>query len=233
MTTPNELDRALAEWLHDGPSRSPDRPVQVAVDYARAHSRRPEPLRFLRRDPMASRQLALGARPVLVLAIVGLLAVALAIAAIGSNRGPAVIPAISPPPPSATAPASPSPTMAPLLQVVLPAETGDATVTIRDFSGLLRTGRVPSPDEPNPDPNASLPDAGVLVQNQDPRTLRLTWADGPCDTAFTLTIDDQAQTMTVTGARCEGDALGVQRELLLEFDAPVDASDVAASLELR
>jgi hypothetical protein len=36
--------------------------------------------------------------------------------------------------------------------------------------------------------------------------------------------------MTVTGAPCGGDAIGVTRVLLLEFAAPVDAASITARL---
>ena len=53
MTTLNDFDRVLGEWLNEGPNRAPDRPIDLAVEHARSHPRRPDLIRFLRPDPMA------------------------------------------------------------------------------------------------------------------------------------------------------------------------------------
>ena len=92
MTALNDFDRVLDEWLHEGPNRAPDRPIELAMEHARSHPRRRDPLAFLRPDPMAprSRGLGMGLRPGLVLAVLGLLLAAVAIG-VGGSRQPSVV----------------------------------------------------------------------------------------------------------------------------------------------
>ena len=54
MNASNDLDRRLDDLLADGPSIAPDRAIGAALDHARHHPRRRDPLGVMRRDPMAS-----------------------------------------------------------------------------------------------------------------------------------------------------------------------------------
>jgi hypothetical protein len=124
--------------------------------------------------------------------------------------------------------ASPQPSLG-IVQLIDDLDTG-ATVVIDDASGMVTSAESPDLGTPGPDPNAPIPASGVLVQNQDATTLRLTWGGGGCPTAYRLAIDSGGRSMTVTGAPCGGDAIGVTRVLLLEFAAPVDAASITARL---
>ncbi len=103
-------------------------------------------------------------------------------------------------------------------------------MTIVDASGTLVNAQAPGADEPNPDPNASIPDFGVLVQNQDPTTIRVTWIGGPCEREYDLAIDRSGTAIAVTVPDCQGDAPAIGREVLLEFATPVDAGSITATL---
>jgi hypothetical protein len=227
----SDLDRVLADWLHEGPSRAPDRPVQVALDHARSHPRRRDPLAFLRTDPMASRTVALVYRPALFLAVLGLLLAALAVATVGSRRDPMVVPPISASPSPTASPTPPGPTPARSLPVGFADEHENTiSVNVVDQSGTLETARAIRPADPTPDPQATVPPGGLLVWNQDPRSLRVTWGDGACATSYDLTIDTAARLISVSRPECSGDALGASRDLLLVFVTPIDAADVSSEL---
>lgn len=231
MNATTDLDRVLGEWLADGPTRAPDHPIEAAIEHARRHPRRSDPFGFLRRDPMAPRSRGIGARPVLVLAIVGLLLAAVAAIGVGSQPRPAIV---GPSPsPSASPAASPVPSASARGPRVVDLTTDpgtEATVTIVDPSGALVGARVPRADETAPNPNAAIPDAGVLVQNQGPSTLRLTWIGQPCERSYGMQIDDAGRTITIAVPTCQGDTLAIGRDVLVEFAGPVDAAEVTATL---
>lgn len=229
MNAMTDFDRVLGEWLHEGPSRAPDRPVQVAVDHARSHPRRPDPLAFLRSDPMANRTVALVYRPALLLAVLGLLLAALAVATVGSRPDPVIVPATSP---SASAPpTTPGPTAPRSFPVSFSDEHEiSVSVNVVDLSGTLEAARAITAADATPDPLASEPPGGLLVWNQDPRSLRVTWGDGACATSYDLRIDTAARLISVSRPQCGGDALGASRDLLLIFASPIDASDVVTEL---
>jgi len=227
MNAMTDLDRVLGEWLDEGPSRAPDRPIELALGHARSHPRRLDPFAFLRPDPMAARSRGFGARPIMVLAVLGLILAAVVAVGVGSEKKPAVVV-----PSPSTSPASISPSPSPLGIVQLLDEPGTgATVEIDDASGLVISAESAPVGDRGPDPNAPMPASGVLVQNEDASTLRLSWGGGGCPTAYQLTIDVTARSMTIVGAFCGGDAIGVGRVLLLHFSSPVDASTVEASLQ--
>ena len=95
----SDFDALLAEWLEDDAFVSPSAPVEVAVDFARAHPRRRDRLAFLRRDAMTARATT-GLRPVAIaVAVAALLVFAIGGAVlIGSGPDPSPTPI-----PSATA----------------------------------------------------------------------------------------------------------------------------------
>jgi hypothetical protein len=230
MTAITDLDRVLGEWLDDGPTRAPDRPLAVALAHARSHPRRPDPLRFLRPDAMAGRPAAFGARPVLVLAVLGLLLAAVVVVGVGSDRREVVSPPVSASAePTLSTPPSPSRLSLGVVALFDDLATG-ATVTIDDASGLVVGAEGARPADRGPDPTASIPDSGVLVQNEDPTTLRVTWVGGGCPTAYRMSVDATARQLTISGPTCGGDSIGVGRVLLLRFADPVDASLVSGTL---
>jgi hypothetical protein len=233
MTTTNDLDRALASWLSEGPARAPEPPIAAAVEHARANPRRRDLLAAVRSDPMAPRgRSILGVRPALVLAVVALVAATLGLGVVGSQLGltPPIIPITSPGPSVPASPsASPSPTPAPTPITVSIIDTlgKDVTATIEDASGLL-TGA--SSEQPS--------DGGVVagdelaITNDGPNRLRLEWTDLPCGAQYLVTIDASGSAIAVSREACGGDLLPMDRILVLEFSGPVDAADVAGTVDL-
>jgi hypothetical protein len=246
MTSTNELDRLLGEWLDDGPNRAPDRPLELALGHARSHPRRRDFLGFLRPDAMApqSRGFAFGLRPALVLAVVALLLAAVAIG-IGGPKPSAIVPepsaSASPSAatsPSASASASPSPSSSPsgqrsfgiLVDLTVP-EGQPQTVDVFDASGKLVVARSGSPTG---ETGQSFPFDSVEVTNIDATTLQLGWAGYPCKTDHQLLIELDPKVMTLLRPACAGttDTIGVDRILILQFSEPIDASSVNIALKL-
>jgi hypothetical protein len=236
MNNTNDLDRVLADWLAEGPSHAPDRPIDLAIEHARAHPRRWDLLGFLRRDPMASRSRFSAFSSAPAVALLSLLLVAgLGVAAVGSGLVglPTVAPdaSVSPSPivasPTPVAP-SPSPSASvgtpSVIRVDLEETAGeDATVDVTDESGLLVEARSGQPGE------GGFVDE-LTVTNVDPTMLQLRWVGLPCDTTHSLTIEAGLARMTLERPMCTGDAFPMDRILLLTFSQPVDAADVEATL---
>ena len=219
-----DLDRRLDAFLADGPDRSPDRPVDAALAHARAHPRRRDPLRALRRDPMATPWL--GGSPVarglvLAAALAALLVASVAVAAVGGllDRPAVVVPE---PTPSPEATPTPQPTPASLVIDLEERYGADATIDITDASGRLASARSGSPA----DGGSVAEGVDVAGADGDPFTLVLTWTGLPCTTGHTLDIEEDGRTMTLTLPVCGGDAVPRDLQLHLTFDAPVEPSDV-------
>jgi hypothetical protein len=70
----------------------------------------------------------------------------------------------------------------------------------------------------------------VQVENVDATTLRLTWSDYPMDNALTLFVsegDGRVRLVLVRPGPSETtDAMAFDRQLILRFANPIDASDV-------
>jgi len=240
MNVQHDLDRRLEAALGDGPSRAPERSIDIALTHARAHPRRRDPLAFLRKDPMhtQSSRFAVALQPLPMLAILALaLTAGFAIITAGGlfDDRSVVVPPVVTPSPSSDAPASPSPT-APaspsspaVVSVDLIEHVGaDATIDITDLSGHLVKAEsgVPNVD------GATVPDGMVAVTGLagDPATIVLTWSGLPCDTAHQLTIAPDGLGMTIERGACGGDTLPVDRVLQLTFDRPVDPAAVNATI---
>jgi hypothetical protein len=236
MTTLNDFDRLLGEWLDEGPNRSPDRPIELAMEHARSHPRRPDPLAFLRPDPMAprARGLGLALRPGLVLAVLGLLLAAVAIG-IGGSRQPSLV--VPQPSASASPTASQTPIASPtgsasagiLVDLVVPAGQPQ-TVDVVDESGKLLEARSGSPTGES---GQSFPFDAVDVTNIDATTLQLGWAGFPCRTDHDLVIGSDPLVMTFVRPPCEGDtdSIGIDRILILQFSDPIVAADVKLTFD--
>jgi hypothetical protein len=229
MTTLNDFDRVLEEWLHEGPNRAPDRPIELATEHARSHPRRPDPLRFLRPDPMAplSRGLGTAMRPALVLAVMGLLLAAVAIG-IGGSRQPSIVV------PNTTPTASPSASPTPFASPTGPAAAGilvdlvvaagqPQTVDVVDESGALLEASSGSPSD-----GQGFPFDTVEVTNIDATTLQLAWAGYPCRTDHDLLIGTDPLVMTLVRPPCDGvtDTIAHDRILVLRFSEPIVATEV-------
>ncbi len=231
MTPRDDLDVLLGEWLAEGPARTPEPVLATAVQHARAHPRRPDPLAFLRRDPMAGRVSVFGVAPVPVFATLALVILAaLGVALVGSQRGdlPPVVPE---PTAGPSAPASPSPSTdgspRPSFPIRVGLQTGTGAamvVSVTDASGLLVDARTGTPAD-----GGSVPAGEVRAENIDERTLLLTWTDSVCDIEYALTIETTTS-MTLASPACVGDTLALDRRLLLQFAVPVDASQVTVAV---
>jgi hypothetical protein len=115
----------------------------------------------------------------------------------------------------------------PPTRVVLSQATGnDVTIDIDDASGTLVDATSGTPGD-----GASVEPYQLVVTNDDPSTLRLTWVGGPCDATDTLSIDPDALTFLLVQPECPGDAVAYDRILILEFSRPIAAADVQASLQ--
>lgn len=235
MTTFDNLDRQLASFLDDGPVRAPDRSVEAAIAHCYANPRRRDPLRLLRRDPMA-RPATWSARPALVFAVLGLLLVMSAAALfVGSQRQPAVAPPTPEltPSPSAGPPASPSPAGPTTSEVEIVDSNGlSKTVVVTDESGLLEQA---IPWEADID----RPQRGEIEVNQLPADegggqdgLIVQWLDLSCPNDVLLTVGPDARTVTVTVSSdgCESDAIGVDHGIWLDFSENVPADEVSVEL---
>jgi ABC-type lipoprotein release transport system permease subunit len=93
MTAPTDLDRRIAAWFDEVPSRAPERTIDAVLAHAKSHPRRRDPFAALRRDPMGS-GVGFGRllQPVPLLAVLALLAI-VAVAGIVLGLIAAVLPA--------------------------------------------------------------------------------------------------------------------------------------------
>jgi hypothetical protein len=243
MNAPHDTERQLTAWLEDGPSRAPERMIDLAIEHAHAHPRRRDPFALFRKDPMHSTRSAAGLRPIPLIAAFGLLLVAaFAVASVGGlfqNR-PAVVP---PPAPIASSSPSPSPSTVPSPT----ASTAPNPVTITGIVELVGFGGQPLESiqvhdksatlvnartgQPNDGGSASSPDkADVVNAPGDPTTLIVTWTGLLDDEALRFTIAPDGRTMTIERIRGSGDLLPVDRVLILTFAGPVPAGEVTASI---
>jgi hypothetical protein len=100
------------------------------------------------------------------------------------------------------------------------------TVDVQDASASLVKASSGTPGD-----GASVEPYKLLVSNDNPTTLRLTWVGGPCDSANTLTIDTTGRQFLLVQPECSGDSIVNDRILILEFSRPIAAADVKASLQ--
>jgi hypothetical protein len=232
MTTLNDFDRVLGEWLNEGPNRAPDRPIDLAVEHARSHPRRPDPIGFLRPDPMARpfRGLGMGLRPAMILATLALVLAAVVAIGVGGPKPSVVVPN---PSPSASPRLSPNPsptgtTSAGILVDLTVAAGQPQTVDVIDESGTLLEASSGSPND-----GQGFPSDSVEVTNIDATTLQLGWAGFPCRTDHELRIGSDPRVMTLIRPPCEGvtDSIGVDRILILRFSEPIVAEEVAITIQ--
>ena len=238
MTTLNDFDRVLSEWLNEGPNRAPDRPIDLAVEHARSHPRRPDPIGFLRPDPMARpfRGLGMSLRPAMILATLALLLAAVVAIGVGGPKPSVVLPNPSPPAspglspnPSSSPTPSPTATASAGIRVDLIVAAGQPqTVDVIDESGTLLEASSGSPTD-----GQGFSSDGVEVTNIDANTLQLGWSGFPCRTDHELRIGSDPRVMTLVRPPCEGvtDSIGVDRILILRFSEPIVAAEVAITIQ--
>jgi len=170
----------------------------------------------------------------------GILAIALAIvvgtAALGAARqvalSPAPTPAATPIPvatPSATpaSPTTPAPTSAAVPSVVVldTVDDNDPRVAIDDQTGTLADVVAGHAGD-----GMSVRWNEAIVDQIDPRTIRVTWVGFPGEeqVVLTITADGGAPVLVFDqkAPYANTDALGADRVLVLTFDSAVDAADV-------
>jgi hypothetical protein len=111
--------------------------------------------------------------------------------------------------------------------VALSTATGnDVMVTIADASGMVRDATSGTPGD-----GASVEPYRVVVTNDDPSTLRLTWTGGPCDAEDRLSIDRTGRELLLIEPECAGDLVAFDRVLVLHLSNPIDATEVHAVLQ--
>jgi hypothetical protein len=220
MTARDELDRVLGEWLAEGPTRAPDWPIDRAIEHARTHPRRPDPLTFLRAPAFPAQVGAFNPRPALLFAAALLLALAATALVVGSrpSQAPVVVPPSLGPTASPSAPSSASPTplaSASPRHVDLKIAAGQpASVDIQDETGLLVEAVSGQPGD-----GVSVDLDRINVVKETSSRLRLTWSGGPCETDYGLSVQGTADTLSFVLERpaCEGDAIALDRVLIVTF----------------
>jgi hypothetical protein len=164
--------------------------------------------------------------------------------------GCAATTAPSTPAPPATAapspaPSSSSPTLSPTLaptdspqptaggsigarfNVDLTLSTGrTASIEIKDDSGMLIEASSGTPGD-----GASVAEGTIELKNGGPNELTLTWSGPPCATDNFMLIEGGAARMTIVQPMCSGDAIALDRVLLLTFSSPVSDTSVEAILQ--
>jgi hypothetical protein len=225
MTAFDETDRRIAAWFTDEPVRAPDRTIDAALAHARAHPRLPDPLASIRRDPMAGRS-GLGAlfAPAPLLAVIGLLIVAVLGAAVAGGflqQAPPVVPL--PPSPQPTTTASPAASPTPRVFHVDLAELygADASIDIVDRSGAVAAAFTGQPAEGGSVGEGLIE---ITADPDDPTTAVLRWTGTPGDTTHGLDIGPDARALTITRPRCSGDAFPRDLVLQLDFSTALDVA---------
>jgi len=228
MNGTNDFVGVLGAWLEEGPTRAPERPMEIAVEHARSHPRRRDRFGFLRPDVMAPRRSGPLARPALVLTLVGLLVIgAVGAVLVGSLRDDqSVVPPGPTPSPTAPSPTPlPSPSGPATLAVTIRDDVGNETfVSVVDASGLLAGAEAAEPSE------AFEGDEGLELVNETPATLVVSWVNCPTDTGNRLLIGVAAKSMTLERGACAGDAMAVVKAIRLTFSQPVAAGSVETAV---
>jgi hypothetical protein len=236
MNQTTDLDRILTEWLDEGPKRAPDHPVQMAIQHAMSHPRRPDPVWFMRADVMAPRAVQVAFQPIFALLAVGAILAAVVAVGVGSRGNPIVVPpSASVPPTAAVSPepsvpvATPSPTP-PTIKFneeisIIDSEGQPIRVTVHELSGVLDSleqGDLTIGTDPDDD--------GVWAANApgDDTLVHVVWVGCPDQDEYLVTADPIARTIVVETSECSGDTFAATRAVALQFSEAVDA----ASLEL-
>jgi hypothetical protein len=233
MTGSNDLDRLLSAYLEEGPRRAPERPVDAAVAFARAHPRRRDPFLFLRPDVMGRRSAMFSPQLAWGLLLVALTLGAVAALAVGSrpDNAPVVPPPTAPATssPSATPDSSPAPSPTTVSVVVDDTDLSGFAwpVNVTDASGtLLEVSNPRSAGETEIDRIAVDSDAGG-----DSRSVVLTWETCADGDPQRVSIDSTGLVWRVERAVCGGDTLGVNPlQVTLTFSGPVVVGDLDVQL---
>lgn len=234
MTNLVDLDRALAEFLEDGPNTAPEAPVIAALAHARTTPRRPDPLRRLRSDVMAAPSWRpFGLRPGLVLGVVALVAAGFGVAVIGSR--PSQLPTVTPPSPTAPQ-SSETPGPSPADQTPIPPSDAPFAreitmlvsagepflISVSDTTGELGDARSLQPGD---GASVGRTDIVITADPSDASALIVTWQGTSCENGGSLRVDETGHLIEVGRQACAGDPLPLDRTVRLQFRAPVSAAD--------
>jgi hypothetical protein len=111
------------------------------------------------------------------------------------------------------------------------------TVDDHDVSIIVddRTGTVVEVTSGNAGDGMSVRWFDMKVENLDAETLRLTWVGLPRDEAVRLFVFEENGKLKLTFVQAappsNSDALGIERIVVLKFDAPIRAEDVVWSMQ--
>lgn len=172
-----------------------------------------------------------------------ILAAVIAFTAFGGGGGSddPVLPPVASPSPSAPSKPVPAPDETPAptpdpddgfdampIKVDLQNATGaDVYVDIVDNTGLLAEARSGTPGD-------GMSVEGLVAENVEATTLKLTWTDFPIDNALALSIDEHGGGIRLLlvqpGPTGTTDAMGFDRELILSFSEPISADQVETVL---
>jgi len=240
MTNLADLDRALAEFLEDGPNTAPEAPVIAALAHARTTPRRPDPFAWLRSDAMAApRRPVFGLRPALILAVVALVAASIGIAVVGSRPHlPAIVvpgsPVTSGSPSSAPtigpsiAPSSaPSATLFSEQVDMLVSAGGPLVVSVKDTTGDLADA---SSLQPRDGASVGGDAVAIVADPADGQALIVTWGGTPCEREGGVQVDERKHQLEISRETCEGDLLPLDRILRLQFQSRVAPADWAGHI---
>ena len=100
------------------------------------------------------------------------------------------------------------------------------TATVIDWTGLVTGATSGTPGD-----GASVASGAVLLANDGPTTLVVTWAAGPCDSTPTLVVDAGGSTITVVQEPCTGDAIAFDRIVRLSTSQAIDATSITGVLQ--
>jgi hypothetical protein len=231
MTARDELDRVLGEWLAEGPTRAPDWPVDRAIEHARSHPRRLDPLGFLREPAFPAHAGAFNPRPALLFAAALLLALAATALVVGSrpSQTPVIVPT-SNPGPTATLSPSVSPSSSPPAarrHVDLVVTAGQPASVDITYEG----DKLVDAQSGQPGDGVSIATDEIAVTNDGPNRLVLTWSGMPCEASYRLDVGPDGRDYILERPTCEGDATAFDRVLILTFSEPVPASQVSTKVQ--
>lgn len=171
------------------------------------------------------------------LALVTIVGVAAAVSLLRINSVTAAPPIASP----SAAPASPAPTAIPSKAPSPTPRSAPSSVDLENASGhdvsiLIhdQVGDLVDAESGAPGDGMSVRWHDSIVENVDATTIRVTWVGLPGDDTIDLGISGAAGGYVITvvqpGPYPYTDALGEDRVLILTFDAPVSADDVAVEI---
>jgi hypothetical protein len=141
-----------------------------------------------------------------------------------SSSEPSLVP--TPAPTNAPQPTA-SGSIAARFNVDLTLSTGRTVrIEVKDDSGMLIEAISGTPGD-----GASVAEGTIDLNNGDPNVLNLTWSGPPCATDNFMLIEAGAARMTVVQPMCSGDAIALDRVLVLTFSLPVSATSVEAILQ--